>query len=84
MSESLFDRSNSSPGCDGDRQLKRGDLSLTTIENNLSQLRRRMDAMKQQAMATDGLAKDRERTIEELKSEVEHGAKLLVEEVSLV
>lgn len=64
------------------RQLKRGDLSLTTLENNLSQLRRRMDAMKQQVMAADGLAKDRQKAIEDLKIEVEHAAKQLVEEVS--
>ena len=64
------------------RQLKRGDLSRTTIENNLSQLKRRMDAMKQQVMTADGLAKDREKAIDDIKIDVDHAAKQLVEEVS--
>ena len=64
------------------RQLKRGDLSLTTIENTLSQQKRRMDTLKQQVMTADGLAKDREKAIEDLKIDVDHAAKQLVEEVS--
>lgn len=54
---------------------------MATIENHLTQLRRRMEAIKLRAMTSEGVAKERESVLEELKADVEQRRKALLEEV---